>query len=545
MLVNAGEIMSNIVRGTMLLTGASFLSKFLGMIYVIPFNSLVGATGGTLFAYAYTPYNIFISLSTVGVPLAVSKFVAKYKAVGDYETGMRMFRTGMALMIGTGVLAFFAMFFSADWLAAQMITSQDAKSITSADVAFVIKMVSFALILIPAMSIVRGFFQGHHSMGPTAISQIMEQIVRIAFILGGSFVIVSVLNGSVIAAVGFSTFSAFLGAVASCFVLWVYWRKRQPYIQRQLQQQIYTHDLRTRDMLAELFRYAGPFILVGLATPVYQLIDQFTFERAMVASNQEDIWAFAYSAMNFYGHKLVIIPVTLATGLSLAILPEMTKSFTQKNSVFLEKQINQALQIIMFLILPAAVGLSILSKEAYGTLFGIDNIQISGQLLAWYAPVALVFGLFTVSSSILQSINQQRFAVISLSAGVLVKLLFNIQLIYVFGAKGAIFGTALAAGIAVILNLWRISTAIQFSYKQLMKRTILIGIFIAIMCLIIILLRFLLYLVVPEGRFGMSIVLTVCVVAGGMVYLGLAYYSTLMERVLGRRIGFLDKLFRR
>ena len=98
----------------------------------------------------------------------------------------------------------------------------------------------------------------------------------------------------VIAAVGFSTFSAFLGAVASCFVLWVYWRKRQPYIQRQLQQQIYTHDLRTRDMLAELFRYAGPFILVGLATPVYQLIDQFTFERAMVASNQE-----------IFGHLLI------------------------------------------------------------------------------------------------------------------------------------------------------------------------------------------------------------------------------------------------
>ncbi|SIT14857.1 Membrane protein involved in the export of O-antigen and teichoic acid [Virgibacillus pantothenticus] len=545
MLINAGEKMSNIVRGTILLTGATFLSKLLGMVYVIPFNSLVGATGGTLFSLAYTPYNIFISISTVGVPLAVSKFVSKYNAVGDYETGMRMFRTGMRLMVTTGILAFFVLFFSADLLAAGMITSENAEAISRTDVAFVIKMVSFALILIPAMSIVRGFFQGYHSMGPTALSQVMEQIVRIFFILAGSFVIVNVLGGSIIAAVGFSTFAAFLGAVASCVVLWVYWQKRKPYMDRQRKQQIYMYDIRTRDMLKELFRYAGPFVLVGLATPLYQLIDQFTFERAMVASGREDLWSFTYSVVNFYGHKLVIIPVTIATGLSLAILPEMTKAFTQKNNQLLKKQINQALQIVMFLILPAVAGLSLLSTEAYGALFGLEQIKISGELLAWYAPVGLFFGLFTVTSSILQGVNQQRFAVISLSAGVLAKLLLNIQLIYMFGAKGAILGTALAAGIATVLNLWCIRSATHFSYKPLAKRTILILIFIAIMSGAIVLGKYLLGIAVPETRLGMMLTLIVCVCLGGFVYLWLAYASTLLERVLGNRIRFLDKIFRR
>src|SRR5690625_900152 len=94
---------NNIVRGTMLLTGASFLSRFLGMIYVIPFNALVGSQGGALYFYAYNPYSILISISTVGVPLAVSKFVAKYNSLGDYETGMRMFRTGLMMMLLTGL----------------------------------------------------------------------------------------------------------------------------------------------------------------------------------------------------------------------------------------------------------------------------------------------------------------------------------------------------------------------------------------------------------------------------------------------------------
>ncbi|WP_121615162.1 putative polysaccharide biosynthesis protein [Virgibacillus halodenitrificans] len=535
--------MSNIVRGTMLLTGASFLSKFLGMIYVIPFNALVGETGGTLFAYAYTPYSIFISISTVGVPLAVSKFVSKYNAVGDYETGMRMFKAGISLMVVTGFLAFLTMFFSADWLAGRMITSDDPVNITVNDVAFVIRMVSVALIVIPAMSIVRGFFQGHNSMGPTAVSQVVEQIIRIVFLLGGAFVILKFMNGTITAAVGFSTFAAFIGAMASCLVLFVYWKKRKTYLNRQIEQQTYTHEIPKKDLFIEIFRYAGPFVLVGLAIPLYQMVDQFTFERAMVAADQKDIWEFAYSAINFYGHKLVIIPITLATGLSLAILPTLTNSYTQQNRQLLNKQINQALQIILVLVIPAVVGMSMLANEAYGSLYGMGKIETTGTLLAWYAPVALLFALFSVSSSILQGINQQKYAVFSLLAGLLIKVLFNIQLIYIFGAKGAIFGTALAAGTAVAMNLWRIRSAIDFSFKEIIKRTILIGIFILFMCIAILLTKYIFGFFLPfeEQRWAALVMLIIGVGIGGMVYLWFAYKSTLLERVLGEKVRFLDR----
>src|SRR5699024_12685025 len=104
-----------IVRGTMLLTGAAFLSKFLGMIYVIPFNELVGSKGGALYSYAYNPYTILISISTVGVPLATSKFISKYNSLGDYYTGMRMFRLGLILMSITGILSFLIQIGRASW----------------------------------------------------------------------------------------------------------------------------------------------------------------------------------------------------------------------------------------------------------------------------------------------------------------------------------------------------------------------------------------------------------------------------------------------
>jgi len=529
----------------MLLTAASFLSKFLGMIYLIPFNALVGETGGTLYGYAYTPYSIFISLATIGIPMAVSKFVSRYNSLGDYETGVRMFKAGSIMMAITGLFAFLVLFLSAGVLAEWMITNDDAAAISSDDVAFVIRMVSFALLIIPVMSIVRGFFQGYQSMGPTAVSQVIEQIVRVIFVLVGSYVILKWFNGTVVTAVGFSTFAAFIGALASCVVLWVYFRKRKPSIRKQLDVQEFTHDIPTKKLFIELFRYAGPFVVVGLAIPIYQLIDQFTFERAMVASGRADEWVVSYAAVNVYGHKIVVIPMTIATGLSLAMIPAVTNAFTNKNMDLVTNQINQALQIVLVLVIPAAAGIAMLSHEAYGALYGLNNIALTGNLLAWYAPVVLFFALFSVTSAILQGINEQRFAVYSLLCGVFVKVLFNIQLIHLFGAKGAIFGTILAAGLAVVLNLWRIKKAASFSYKQIVKRTILIGIFIIFMSIAILLLKFVAGFILPyeNTRWATIVMLAIGVVGGGYVYLWLAYKSTLLERVFGDQVHKFDRFF--
>lgn len=536
--------MSNkIVRGTMLLTGATFLSKFLGMIYVIPFNELVGETGGTLYNFAYIPYNILIAISTIGVPLAVSKLVAKYNSMNDYYTGLRTFRAGILFMIVTGFLAFLILYFGSGTLAQLMIKSDDASEITVQDIQMVLKMISFALIIIPAMSIVRGFFQGYQSMGPTALSQVVEQIVRIVFLLGTSFFIVKVYQGSIALAVGFATFAAFVGGIASCVILFLYWINRKNNIYRMVEKQHDIQQIPMKDLFYELLSYAGPFILVGLATPLYQLVDQFTFQRAMLAIGQSEIWEVTYAAINFLGHKIIIIPVTIATGLSLAILPAITSSYTKNKVELLHHQINQALQIIIVLVIPGFFGIMMLSDVIYGSLFGLRHIEITANLLAWYAPVSFIFALFTVSSSILQGINRQRFAVISLSSGLLVKILLNIQLIHMFGAKGAIFGTALAAGIAVFLNIHQIRKTIDFSFRQIYKRTLLVLIFTTFMCGTIWIIKWGCGFFLPytESRLAATLMLSIGVIAGGGVYLWFAYQSTLLERVLGDRVRVLER----
>src|SRR5699024_8903004 len=140
-----GEFMSKtIVRGTMLLKAAAFLSKFLGMINVIPFNELVVSNVGSLYLYVYNPYTILISILTIVLPLSTLKFTSKYNSLGDYYTGLRMFRLGLVLMSITGILSFLILFFSADWVA-QSFVVDDEHGNSVADVKMVIRMVSFAL----------------------------------------------------------------------------------------------------------------------------------------------------------------------------------------------------------------------------------------------------------------------------------------------------------------------------------------------------------------------------------------------------------------
>ena len=103
------------------------------------------------------------------------------------------------------------------------------------------------------MSLSRGFFQGHQSMGPTAVSQVVEQIVRIVFLLGGAYVVLKMMDGDIVTAASVSTFAAFVGAIGGLIVIFWYWRKRKPYLDDLLLQDKGTVQISLKDMYKEIF----------------------------------------------------------------------------------------------------------------------------------------------------------------------------------------------------------------------------------------------------------------------------------------------------
>ncbi|SDZ29504.1 Membrane protein involved in the export of O-antigen and teichoic acid [Evansella caseinilytica] len=543
--LKAGKRMSDkqLIRGTMILTASIIISKALGLIYIFPFKAIVGLEGLALYGYGYTPYTVLLSLSTLGIPLAVSKFVSKYNALGDYRTGHRLFQSGIVVLSITGVISFIALFFLADPIARHVLDPSDLQGNTIEDAVFTIRMVSVALLVVPVMSLIRGYFQGYGSMGPTAVSQVIEQIIRIVFILVLTYLIINVWQGTNGTAVGFATFGAFVGALGGLGVLLFYWLKRKHHIQRQVDASTVDNDIPLSAMYKELITYALPISFVGLAIPLFQMVDLMTFNSAMrgIGFNQGEVDMY-YGAFTQAAHKLILIPVSVATAMSLTILPTVTKSFIHQEYDNLQKQITQTYQIILFLTIPASVGLVLLSDSAYAVLFGLGDMEIGAMMLKYYAPVAVLFSIFTVTAALLQGINRQKFAVIALLAGVVFKAGFNYLLIVWTGPGGAVWATAVGYAIAIGINVWAIGKYAKYNYIFLLKRLLLIGIFAFIMGAAVVAVRAGVTSVFPLTSWKNAfVVLLLSMIAGVAAYGYLSIRSGLAGKILGQRFRFLNK----
>ena len=352
---------SKLIRGTFILTLGTIISKIIGLFYVIPFYAIIGGSEpAALYQFGYVPYTIFISIATAGVPLAVSKYIAKYNALEEYAVGRKLFKSGILLMLITGIVSFLIMYIFAPFFAEMSMNKADSPY-TIAEVATVIRAVSFALIIIPVMSLLRGYFQGHQSMGPSAVSQVIEQIIRIVFLLFGAFFVLKILKGSMVSAISAATFAAFIGGIASLITLLWYWRKRKHHFDELLEHDKGKMQISLISMYKEIFVYAFPFILVGIANSLYQGIDQLTYSRAISLEH--------LGVLNFSTHKLVIIPVSLATAFSLTLVPLITESYAVGNRHTLVRQVDQTFQVLLFITVPAAIGLSLLAEPIYTVFY--------------------------------------------------------------------------------------------------------------------------------------------------------------------------------
>ncbi len=529
---------SKLIRGTFILTLGTFISKFLGLFYVIPFFALVKEDGTALYNYAYVPYTIFISIATAGIPASVSKFVSKYNAIEEYAVGRKLFKTGLFLMAITGILSFLVLYVSAPNLATMVISEKDHLS-SPEDVTTVIRAVSFALIIVPFMSIIRGFFQGHQSMGPTAVSQVVEQIVRIVFVLAGAFVVLKVMKGSLVTAVSFSVFAAFIGGLGGLVVLFWYWYKRKPHLDELLLQDKGTVDVSVKEIYKEILLYSIPFVLVGISNPLFQFIDQLTFNRTMVSIGVDGKLAeHMFSILNFQSQKLVIIPVSLATAFSLTLVPAVTKSFTEGDQKGLNHQLNQTFQVLMYLTLPAAVGLSLLAEPIYNVFYKHD--PMGTEVLQVYAPVAILFALYAVTAAILQGIDAQKFNILSLLVGILIKLSLNIPLIKMMETKGAILATVLGYVAAILINLIAIKYFSKYRFRLVVRRGMLIIIFTGIMYGATKIAYWLLTMFLsPESKWQALVLVIICGLIGAGSYFYLGLKSKLINFLFGNRV---DKL---
>lgn len=525
-------------RSTLFLSSASLITQFLGMIYIIPFYSIMGGEENlALYGYAYTPYTIMLSIASAGVPGAVSKFVAKYNSLGAFQTTQKLYRSSLVVMLVSGLICFLVLYLLAPVIAdIQLAASSDGEHVWGHDeITNIIRVVAFAVIVVPFMATWRGVFQGFESFGPTSVSSVVEQVVRITVVLVGSYVVIRMMGGTIQQGNQIAVFAAFIAAIGAIITLAVFWFKRKKLIEASLKEDKTGITLSYKEMYKEIILSGIPFVVIGITFPMMMFIDQLTHNNALaivgVPSNVQDAW---FGMLNITTQKLVMIPVSLAVSFSITILPFITKSFQQKKFNELEHQVSTMLLLQLTLVVPAAVGMMIMAVPLYTSFYSFSEMGI--KILTIYAPVCIVISVFSMTASIVQGIEKQKFNVLVVLLVLVIKAALNFPLIMYFHTVGAVISTLIALFCGVMFNFFIIKKYGKFSFRKILTPMLEIVLYSLIMLLAVEIVYglFVLSLDITIRR-NAIVTLATCVIVGAFIYLVVIFKSGLADRVLGER----------
>ncbi|RXK18294.1 polysaccharide biosynthesis protein [Macrococcus sp. DPC7161] len=535
------ETKDTLVRSTFILTASIFITKILGILYIIPFYAIIGGEENlSPYNMAYPPYVVMLTIAGAGVPLAVAKYVAKYNALGAYKISHKLYRSSLVVMGISGLLGFIVLYFLSPSIASATLASPKAGELgewTVPQITEIIRVLSFAVIFIPFLATFRGIFQGYDSMGPTAVSTVIEQVARIAFLLGGTFLVLKVIDPKkVLLANEIATFAAAVGAIAAILTLAYYWRKRKPHIDKMVESDETGMDVSYRSMYKEILLYSIPFVIVSLCIPLFSTIDQFTHNKGLdIAGVAVSKHNMLLTILNTTTNKLVMIPTSLAAGFAISLVPSIARTYARKETKLMHHQIKQTFGVLLFLTVPASLGIMVLATPLY-TVFYSYNAEAS-QILFFYAPVSILIALLSVTAAILQGIDKQSLTVWIVIGALFIKAIINLPLIIVFHTNGAVLGTAIALLFAIICNMLVIKKYAGFQYRQTLRHILYITLYSLLMLVSVEIVYALMSFFLNSGRkLDALIIVMVSAFVGGLVYAALSMKSRLADEFLGDRV---------
>ena len=530
---------AQMLRGTVWLTASNFISRLLGAAYIIPWYIWMGKHGAEangLFTMGYNIYAWFLLISTAGVPVAVAKQVAKYNTKGQEEHSFAMIRGFLKFMSLLGLVFAIIMYLLSPVFAN---LSGGGK-----DLIPVMQSLSWAVLIFPSMSVIRGFFQGHNNLKPYAISQIAEQVIRVIWMLLTAYFIMKVGSGDYVEAVTQSTFAAFIGMGASLLVL-LYYLWKTGLLQHIIHRPESDNEIDTKALLWDTIREAIPFIVTGSAIQLFQIIDQMTFSNVMSwftnFSRSELLVQFSYFSAN--PNKITMILIAVATSIGGVGIPLLTENYVKGDFRAAGKLVQDNLTMLVAFLLPATIGAVAIAEPLYTVFYGKpDSLALGLFILAMLQTIIL--GLYTVLSPMIQALFQNRKAILYFGYGVLVKLILQVPFIYFFKAYGPLLSTTIGLMIPIVLMYKEIHVVTKFNRKTVFKRSLLTAILTFIMLVVVLLSALILgFVLKPNGRVTSMIYVALIGGVGIVVYGGLGLRLRFLDRFIGSKAASLRNKF--
>ncbi len=537
---------NSFLNGAFIATFGIVISKILGMVYVIPFYAIIGGTGGALYGYAYTIYNLFQSLSCAGIPNAISKIISEYHTLGYEDAKEKAFMIGRRLAIIMGFTIFIILFVFAPIISKAILGDLQGGN-TLEDVTMVVRVIATAILIVPTLSIYRGYFEGHKFITLPSLSQIVEQIVRVFIIVLGSFLTIKVFNLSLQTGIGVAVF----GATAGAFVAYLYLLDK---MKKNKEAFAITKNVDSKDIpkitgkeiLKKIFWYALPFIMIDVFKSCYDFIDMITLVKTMV----NDIGYTTVQAENVmsvistWGNKINMIIVSISTGMIISLIPNLTSASVKGDKKDVNLKINQTLKVLLFISVPMTIGLSLLSIPVWNVFYGSKSAY-GADILKYFVFVALIISSYTALVSIVQVLKYYKEVLISLVVGVCLKLGLNIFLINLFAklgfvpVYGSITATIIGYGVGIILCLFFLKKKCDVKYSDTLKILWKIALANLAMIVVILLFKFIIPMNVTRRLLNIPIIIVYTLLGAGTYFL-ISKKLNLFDEVFGKE--FMDKI---
>lgn len=539
-------VKNTFLQGAFISTLGIVISKILGIVYVIPFHAVVKEQGGALYGYAYTIYSLFLGLSSAGIPLAISKIISEYQTMGYYNAKEKAFKLGRNLSLLLGLIAFIVLFIFAPSISHAVLGDLSGGN-TIEDVTFVIRVISTAIVVVPLLSIYRGYLEGHKYLTPSSISNVVEQVVRVFIIIFGSFVALKIFNQSIATAVGIAVFGATAGAfVAYFYLLDIVRRNRKNFDEKTLK--VKEPIITNKDILKKIFWYSLPLIMIDVFKSLYDFIDMTTVVKTLgdtIGYTTHDAESIM-SIISTWGNKFNMIISSVSTGVIVSLIPNLTASFVEKNQKDINHKVNQTFQVLLFLTIPMTIGLSMLASPVWTVFYGAS--EYGAKVFCYFVYIALFMSTYTTAVTIVQILKDYKVVFISLFTGAFLKALLNVRLMVYFdhinipAYYGSISATIIGYFVSFIICLYALHKRFDIHYKETFKELlqVFVGAFIMVCSLL------LLKLVVPisvSSRFMNIFIIMLYSVVGGFIYLFIMYKMGVVDRLFGREI--IDKFKRK
>ena len=528
---------NSFLAGAFISTLGIVITKVIGLVYVIPFYAIIGIRGGALYSYAYSIYNMFLNLATSGIPVAMSKVVSEYNSLKYFHTKEETFKTGLKIIGVLGILVFLILFIFAPSLAYFIIGDVKGGN-TIEDVTFVIRIIATAILVVPFLSVSKGYLQGHKIMQVSSIANVLEQIIRVLVIILGSFLALKVFKAGVTTAVGIAVFGATVGALFAYFYVYGKIRKNRKDLNRDAKMLPIEKTITKKDIVKKIIFYAMPFVVISILQSGFTMVDVFTVVKSLASIGYTTaISENVLSVIATWGSKLNMIVMSIATGIVMSLIPTIAAAYAIKNTKEVHAKINEAIQTLLLVTVPLATFLSFMAADTWTVFYGYNelNISIFRVLILSQIPLALCSVMVNTN----QTMNNTKETIIGLGSSVIAKICLNVPMMHLFSKIG--FEAYYAP---IILNILIDTVCSLYLLHVIKKKTninylkaIRTFIKVTLCTLIMVVSLMILNLFIPnitESRFLAIIQIIIYGIVAIVIYIFVAYKSKTIDEILGK-----------